>query len=243
VNERSQLRSVPWNIWQALLVFLLPWVVLPIALIVSLSFLAHSYPVAGQYLDQIDNGDVKANFSLVILDALASFGLIALFLRRYQLGWSALGLRRFNLRKALLYLVGLVVGFFLVIAAVDVLVQVLIPSYDPNQEQVNEFTDVAPNLKLYSLLALVILPPLVEEPVFRGFLFPAFSRRFGLVGGALISSLLFGFAHLQANVSVYTFVIGLLLCFLYARLGSIVHGIALHMFNNYLAYVAITQAK
>ena len=58
---------------------------------------------------------------------------------------------------------------------------------------------------------------------------------------AIFSGVLFGFAHLQPNVSIYTFILGLLLCAMYVRLGSIVPGIALHMLNNYFAYVALNQ--
>ncbi len=86
----------------------------------------------------------------------------------------------------------------------------------------------------------MILPPIIEETVFRGFIFPAFAKKWGVIWGAIASSILFGFAHLQANVGVYTFVIGLLLCFLYVRLKSIIPGIFFHMLNNYLAFVALT---
>jgi membrane protease YdiL (CAAX protease family) len=243
LNAGQQIRAVPWNTWQALSVFLLPWVVIPLALVLGLMAVAPHYSLANQLLDLIQANDVKASFGLVIIDALCSLGLIAYFLHRYHVGWSVLGLRRFSLAKTLLYIVGLIAAFLLLIGLLDALVQLLVPSYNPDQEQVNEFIGVAPNLHLLSLLALVVLPPLVEEPVFRGFVFPAFAKRFGLVGGAIISSLLFGLAHLQANVSVYTFVIGLLLCFLYVRLGSIIPGIALHMLNNYLAFMALSQVK
>ncbi len=94
---------------------------------------------------------------------------------------------------------------------------------------------------LLSLWALVIIPPIIEEIVFRGFMFPAFAKRFGVVLGAVVSSLLFAVAHLQLNVSVYTFILGLLLCFLYVRLGSTIPGIGIHMLNNYLAYMALNQ--
>jgi uncharacterized protein len=57
--------------------------------------------------------------------------------------------------------------------------------------------------------------------------------------GAVLSSGLFALAHGQANIAIYTFPLGLLLCFMYVRLGSIVPGMALHMINNYLAFVAV----
>ena len=104
----------------------------------------------------------------------------------------------------------------------------------------NDFTKARPPRALrFVLVALVLLRPVVEETVFRGFIFPALSKRWGVVMGALGSSILFGIAHLQYNVSLYTIVLGLLLCFMYARLRSIWPGMVLHMLNNYLAYVAL----
>ena len=87
----------------------------------------------------------------------------------------------------------------------------------------------------------MLVPPVLEETIFRGFIFPAISKRTGVIWGAILSSALFGLAHAQGNITVYTFVLGLVLCFMYVRLRSILPGMALHMLNNYLAFLAYTQ--
>ena len=46
---------------------------------------------------------------------------------------------------------------------------------------------------------------------------------------------------MQANVGVYTFFLGMVLCFMYARLRSIVPGVLLHMVNNLLVFVALAS--
>lgn len=241
--DSSPLRSVPWTARQALATFVLPWVVLPVVALVLLGLIAPHEPLVHQFLTALDQGDTKANFGLVVVDALGSYAVIAYFLRKQGGHWRQLGFHRFSAGKALLYVLGLMMAFALSIGVIYVLVQALVPGFNADQPQTNEFTQTAPSLRTYSLLALVIIPPLVEETVFRGFIFPAFSKRFGLVFGAISSSVLFGFAHLQANVSVYTFFLGLVLCFMYARLRSIVPGMALHMLNNYIAYTALNQTK
>lgn len=236
----ARIRSVPWGGWNALAVFLLPWIVLPLVVLLLLQLLAPH--IAG--LDWIEqaftsaNPDPRASFALVILDAVASFGLIGYFLRKHHARIRDLGIRRFSVGRAILLLVILLVAFSVLIGVVYSLVALLDPSFSANQPQTNEFTSTTSSLSLW---ALVIIPPFIEETVFRGFMFPAFSKRYGVVIGAILTSVLFGFAHLQGNVSVYTFVLSLLLCFLYVRLGSIIPGIALHMLNNYIAYIGLHQ--
>jgi uncharacterized protein len=241
VTPGQRIRQVPWKPLDAIVVFLLPWVVLPVAILLFLLAIGQYLPVANDYLKALDSSSPEASFVLVILDAISSFAIIGYYLRKRGANWSDLGLRKFKVGKAILFIVLTYVIFFVGILAIYALIQAFLPSFNPDQAQSNEFTNAAPAFRLISLLALVVIPPLVEEPVFRGFIFPAFSKRYGLVAGALISSLLFGFAHLQANVSVYTFVIGLLLCFMYTRLNSIIPGIVLHMLNNYLAFSALNH--
>lgn len=241
MNPTVNLRQVPWKPYEALLVFILPFVVLPVLALISLGILSNFYPPVDAYLSLLDSGDPRASFSLVIFDALMSYILIGFYLKKYNASWRDLGFRRFSVWRAVVTVALMLVVFIIGIELIYQLVQFLMPGFDPNQAQENEFTGAAPQFKLFSLLALVIFPPLVEEAIFRGFMFPAFSKRLGLIGGAIGSSILFGLAHMQANIVVYTFFIGLVLCFLYARTKSIIPGIILHMINNYLAYMAISQ--
>ncbi len=234
--------ETPWRVKDALAVFILSWVGLPILIVVILKALSSVSPVFAHFLTNLASGDITANFIVVAADALVGIALVRLYLQRYGLGWSAVGLRRFKLRQALTYLIGAVLIFLVAVAAVYALVSFLFPHFNANQAQVNDFTRAAsPSSRRLSFLALVIIPPFIEEMVFRGFLFPAFAKRFGLISGAVITSVLFGLAHLQLNVSLYTLILSLLLCMMYYKLGSIWPGIALHMFNNYLAYVALLK--
>ena len=237
----ARIRSVPWSGWNALAAFLLPWIILPLVVYVVVLGLAPHWATAAWFTQAFTsaNPDPRASFTLVVLDAVGSFAAVGYFLRRHHAGVRDLGIRKFSVGRALLLLVIMLVSFSFLIGAVYALVSVLDPSFNASQPQTTEFSGAASSS--LSLWALVIIPPFIEETVFRGFMFPAFSKRFGVVIGAILTSVLFGFAHLQGNVSVYTFVLSLLLCFLYVRLGSILPGIGLHMLNNYIAYIAVHQ--
>lgn len=232
--------NVPWKVLD-LVVFILAWFGIQIVLMLALSMLGSVWPTAANFVDQASKGDIGASFALDLLDAAVGFGLVALYLRRYRVGWSAAGWRRVNVLRALAYL-GLILVVFVALSNIALdLVSVLVPSFNPNQAQQNDFIGAAHTHRSLALVALVLLPPVLEETIFRGFLFPGLAKRWGTVWGAVISSAFFGLLHAQANISIYTFVLGLLLCYMYLKLKSIFPGMALHMLNNYLAFIALTS--
>ena len=75
--------------------------------------------------------------------------------------------------------------------------------------------------------------PLVEELTYRGFLFTVFSRRWGAMGGALLSSALFAYAHSYSGwASTITFVFGLLSCRIYRSTGRLASCFIFHGLVN-----------
>ncbi|MFI5240518.1 MAG: CPBP family intramembrane glutamic endopeptidase [Candidatus Saccharimonadia bacterium] len=233
---------VPWKPVDGLIVFGLAWIGVPVVLIIFMRLASPLVPIFGTLLVSFRNGDIVASFVFAIVNAVAALGVIAFYLHRYHASWQDLGWRKFNFARTIMYLV---IGFilFLVIIQLTFMALVwLVPSFNPAQPQTNDFTAPTTSLgRQLSLIALVLLPPVVEETVFRGFIFPAFSKWRGEVVGAIMTSILFGFAHLQYNVSIYTLILSLILCYMYWRLRSIWPGVALHMINNYIAYSAIIK--
>jgi uncharacterized protein len=233
--------NVPWSI-KDLFVFGLAWFGIQIVILVVLGFISPWVPSVAAFFRAAEEGNVGATFVLNLLDAGVGFGVVSLYLHKYKAGWSTVGWRRVNILKAVLYLLGILVVFMILANVLLEVLKLVVPGFDPNQAQTNEFTGEAgkqhPSL---TLVALVLLPPVLEETIFRGFLFPAISKRTGIIWGAVLSSVIFGLAHWQANISVYTFVLGLLLCFMYVKTRSILPGIFLHMANNYLALLAMNS--
>lgn len=92
-------------------------------------------------------------------------------------------------------------------------------------------------------MALVVLAPLVEEILFRGFLFTAFRRTFGFWIGAVGVSLLFAIAHGQANVGIDVFVLSMFLCYLREKTDSLWPAVALHSLKNLVAFIVLFIMK
>lgn len=91
----------------------------------------------------------------------------------------------------------------------------------------------------WAVLALVVVAPLFEEWICRGFLFGSLRERFGLWSSALLSALFFAIMHLQPASVLNAFFMGLLFACLYACTGSIWSPILLHAVNNLCAYLLL----
>lgn len=80
--------------------------------------------------------------------------------------------------------------------------------------------------------------PFVEELLFRGFIFRAMRNGLGLWGGAAVTGVLFGGAHVLGSPIAFLLPLaffGFALCLLYARTRSLYPCMALHCVNNSLA--------
>jgi len=98
---------------------------------------------------------------------------------------------------------------------------------------------------IWFILVGVVFAPIVEELFFRGFLFQGFRQKYGWIGGGLLSSAIFGVAHLDPVAFIPTFILGFLLAYMYHRSNSVWPGIILHVLVNALglcAAYAATQA-
>lgn len=129
-------------------------------------------------------------------------------------------------------------GAYLALSLVfAIVIKAVWPGFDAMQAQEIGFKGLhGPVEFAMALLALVVIAPIVEELLFRGFLFGQLRRTTNFWLSTLITSLVFGFVHLQWNVGVDVFALSLVLCFLREKTGTIWVGIALHMVKNSIAF-------
>lgn len=90
----------------------------------------------------------------------------------------------------------------------------------------------------------VLVAPLFEETVFRGFLYPVFARSLGVAGGIGLTGLLFGIMHAQqlwggwAQIGLLVFV-GVVFTFARARTRSVIPCYFLHLGYNSILFVSL----
>lgn len=91
------------------------------------------------------------------------------------------------------------------------------------------------------LFLLVVITPLAEETLFRGYLFGHIRQLASFPAAAIIVSLIFAIMHGQLNVGITTFALSMYSCYLREKTGSIWSSIGLHAIANgvaaYLTYV------
>ncbi len=137
--------------------------------------------------------------------------------------------------------------FFAYLATVTLtftIVQHIIPAINLNQEQQNSFKAAAssPEIAL-AFVALVVITPIIEEVIFRGFLYRGLKNRLGKWGAALLASLVFAIAHGQLNVGIDTFILSMYLIFLLETTNSLVPSIFLHAIKNSFAFFLIFSGR
>ncbi len=84
---------------------------------------------------------------------------------------------------------------------------------------------------ILSVVIVGLLPPLVEELVFRGVILSSISR-FSQGGIILLSGLLFSLFHQNPAQTIYQFITGVIFTFIVLKSGSILPSIIMHAFNN-----------
>ena len=118
--------------------------------------------------------------------------------------------------------------------------QAIMPSIDWTQEQDVGFNNIISNLDfVLTFLSLVVIAPIAEEIIFRGWLYGKMRRKMSAVPAILIVSLLFGLVHGQWNVGVVVFTMSIAMCLIRELTGTIWGGILVHMIKNGLAFYAL----
>jgi membrane protease YdiL (CAAX protease family) len=181
-------------------------------------------------------------FSVYALTLLAIYW----FMRTRKLQFRDLGLLRPRLQDFGITLLAYP-PYFILNAAAALAANAFIHVNTAQQQQLG-FQAVQPPVDLIlTFISLVIIPPIVEEIVMRGFLFSSLKRGMRVVPAALLTSVLFASAHLQFGsgapllwvAAIDTFILSLVLCYLRQKTNSLWAGIGLHALKNCLAFLAV----
>lgn len=186
------------------------------------------------------------------IEALTVF-LLYKFMKRRKTPWKAIGWVPPKLRDVGYMLAGFGAYFAIYAYIVHTAVQLLFPQVDTDQPQQLGFdtaTAAGPDL-IFIFLSLVILPPLVEEILVRGFLFTGLKQKMNLISAALITSVIFAAAHLQWGsdapllwtAAADTFTLSMILVYLRHKTGSLWPGIGVHFIKNGIAFLALFVFK
>lgn len=181
-----------------------------------------------------------------LIESSLLYGVMFALLMSVPLAYKAvdktiLGIRRSMSFADIGYGVAGYVVYFLILIGVSVLLATLFPGYDVAQKQELGFDFLIGGAeRMVAFMTLVVVAPIVEELIMRGFLFGKLRQlKMPFWPAAVVVSALFGVAHGQVNVAVDTFVLSMVACALREKTGTIWAGVALHMIKNFVAYVLL----
>jgi membrane protease YdiL (CAAX protease family) len=190
--------------------------------------------------DQVGDG-------MLFLAVLAGGVVAFLLIRRLPL-LEIFGLRTMSFPRALAR------GFLLLLAAIPVLLVfgyltlLVLQDQAKEQELVKLFDDVVQVGDLRTagmiLFAGVIVAPICEELLFRGYFYPVAKRYFGPVTAAFLSATLFAASHINLASLPSLLVLALIFTMAYERTGSLLVPISMHaLFNGANLLVLFLRAK
>lgn len=236
-GENSDIKKPKFNLWM-LLIFP-AWVAVSFftaqILISILIWLVEATKIS---FGAIDPAILNTLLSLLVY-AVALFLVIELpwLVKKIRTTWSEIGLKRLpNWIDIVLTPAGLII--YLIFSSLLILMATnVLPWFNINQAQDVGFTHLSYSYEyILAFLTLVVLAPLAEEILFRGYLYGKLKNFVPIWVAILATSLLFGVIHGAWNLAIDTFALSVILCLLRESTGNIWASILLHMVKNGIAF-------
>lgn len=237
--------SKPRYSWRALILFP-AWVVLSYVL-------ANCVVVAGLWIFDFARGEDTLPLNAAVFQTIVSSLIYILTLvivtgvpygiKKYKVTLEEMGLTRLPSWADIGLAPMALIAYLLVSAALAWLVTVLLPNLPVDTVQDVGFKALSRQYE-YTLafLTLVVIAPIAEELLFRGYLQGKLQKHVPLIPAVLVTSIVFAAAHLpgsdgvQWNVAIDVFALSIMMCFLRVITGSVWAGILLHMLKNGIAF-------
>jgi membrane protease YdiL (CAAX protease family) len=245
-NSISEDIRVPWG-WTDLVLF----VVLAVAGFILISlFVGLALAVSGANFHRVQNNPHDINLLSIFIQVLVDLGLVAYLaaqmrLRFHSPFWHTIGWCKPDTGRVppVAFYSGLILsGFFL-----SLIVSLGSSVFPPQKNLPIEtlFQDRYATVLFMSVA--VLLAPLVEETIFRGYIYPVVARSFGKVWGILATGTLFGLLHASqlwggwSQIALLVFV-GVVLTFARAVSRTVVTSFVIHTSYNSVQVIGLLVA-
>jgi len=180
--------------------------------------------------------------SFYLIGGVVTISLTLGLMKLRKIGFSLLKFKKYHIKDLGYALVGYII-YMLIALFVSGLVR-LIPGVDLDQKQELGLDTVSQSLLPLVFIALVIMPPLVEEILFRGFLYGRLRHhKLSPLFAAIITSVAFGVVHGQLNVAIDTFVLSMVMIYMLEKRKSLWVTITIHALKNAVAFLALFVFK
>jgi membrane protease YdiL (CAAX protease family) len=193
------------------------------------------------------NNSIVAIFAETLLTEAFLVIIILGFLKYRNVGLKTIGLYGKFILKDLSYVIFGFIAYFGIYVTIVTVLQKFISGFNVSQSQNLGIPSSAAGTDLYLIfIMLVILPPIAEEILFRGFLYSGLRAKMNKIIAALITSILFALPHLaESNSGILwvagcdTFILSLVLVYVREKTDKLWASMAIHMLKNLLAFMSI----
>ncbi len=218
-NSQPKTRAFP-TVWQALLLLVL-------LLVLQLGVTV----VVGAYLS-LQSIPIQDLTTVLAIVNVSTFGAVVIL----GTAWSRVSARQlFYLRGfspiLVLPMIIMMLGLIIVVSELDNILQRFLPVPDWFMEMLGEL-GLSEGVALGTLILLVVVAPLTEEPLFRGILLHGFARNYGAWWAVFVTAFLFGAIHMNPWQFVGAFFLGLTFGWWTLQTKSILPAILGHALNN-----------
>lgn len=250
-NDSSRAAREPWSVRASLTIQtvatgLLLYLVPPTIAAVSLMLILQLFGMTGTDIEQWFKDATLAQFLYVFITETIVILSLVILMKVQKIKAPDIGLKWPNLNHTRFVLSGFLTYYIAYIILAVIAGSVIGINLEQEQE-IGFNTDVSGLSLVLAGISLVVLPPLVEEILFRGYLYNRFRRVLTFGWSALLLSLLFGAAHLQLGsgnmplwiAAIDTFVLSLVLVYIREKTGTIWAGVTIHALKNMVAFVIL----
>lgn len=221
-------KSVPWGIAD----------VLRVSIIVIFS--GHLLSAAGAVILRQAHFDMGVNLRMIIgtffIDTVAGAAILYFIAVKYRETISILGITLADSYRNILSGVTAYIFILPILMAILVLSMLFLDriGYKAPPQPVFDmfFEEKRSGVIIFLTVFISALGPVTEEIFFRGFLYSAVKKRFGVIAGALLSGALFSVLHANIVGLISIMILGVLMAFLYEATGSLVTSITVHILHN-----------
>jgi uncharacterized protein len=164
---------------------------------------------------------------------------IAIYKRKGRL--RDLGIRYYSIGKTLWYTLISLIAIF----AISFIYVFVMNSVFGIEAPASKIEILIKNRSISNTILLIVVAfigPVIEEVFFRGFLYSAFKKNWGVLPALFLSSVLFSIVHLQLYSFVPLMIIGWLLAYIFEKTKSLFPAIFLHgVYNLILILILLGQ--
>lgn len=249
-SEKTNLRApgVKWNPWIGVLLVFVIYILSQVVGLVTLIYPVLNHFSAARTSSWLSHS-IYAQFFYVLIVESFTIGSVFMLLKWFKVDKKVIGLRKPNIKDPLYALIGAPIYYVIYVIAI-VILSSFIKGLNVTQTQNVGFNNVHGVAELIvTLISLVILPPLAEEILVRGFLYSSLKKGLPQIVAAIVTSLIFASAHLPEGVGgllwvgfIDTFILSMVLVYLREKTNGLYSGMMLHALKNGVAFYVLYLA-